>query len=67
MPWAVACEPTITPGRNTCAGSDFRNKGEETGFLVQNGIHVCGDHCASASIESALVSGRRAAESILAG
>jgi predicted NAD/FAD-dependent oxidoreductase len=28
---------------------------------------VCGDHCASASIEGALVSGKSAAEKILKG
>jgi phytoene dehydrogenase-like protein len=38
---------------------------ERTGFQVHDGIHVCGDHCVSASIEGAVFSGLRAAESVL--
>lgn len=36
------------------------------GFRVHNGIYVCGDHCTSASIEGALLSGRHAAERLIA-
>jgi phytoene dehydrogenase-like protein len=39
--------------------------GDRAGFEIHEGIHVCGDHCASASIEGALVSGKRTAEAIL--
>ena len=34
---------------------------------VADGLYVCGDHCDQASIQGALVSGRRAAEAILEG
>ena len=45
--------------------SDSREK--SNGFRVYDGIYVCGDHCTSASIEGALVSGRSVAEHIIAG
>ncbi|NNC87591.1 MAG: NAD(P)-binding protein [Akkermansiaceae bacterium] len=38
---------------------------ESAGYRVHDGVFVCGDHCTSASIEGALVSGRRAAEAVL--
>ena len=34
---------------------------------IQDGLWVCGDHRDTASIQGALVSGRRAAEAVLAG
>jgi protoporphyrinogen oxidase len=34
-------------------------------FIQQNGIYVCGDHVTSASIEGAVISGKRVAEAIL--
>lgn len=34
-------------------------------FRQREGIYICGDHCASASIEGALVSGTKVAEAIL--
>ena len=37
-------------------------KGE---FLHQAGVYFCGDHCTSASIEGAVISGKRVAEAIL--
>lgn len=38
----------------------------EPGMLTfPAGLHVCGDHCETASIQGALVSGRRAAESVM--
>jgi phytoene dehydrogenase-like protein len=36
-----------------------------TGFRKHEGVMICGDHCASASIEGALLSGRSAAEHLL--
>ena len=36
------------------------------GYLERQGIYVCGDHCVTASIEGAVVSGKRVAESIIA-
>ena len=33
---------------------------------LADGLYVCGDHCSSASINGAMVSGRRAAEAVLA-
>ncbi|MEK0447246.1 MAG: hypothetical protein RLZZ399_2567 [Verrucomicrobiota bacterium] len=35
------------------------------GYLVQDGVYVCGDHQWSASIEGAILSGKRTAEAIL--
>ena len=35
------------------------------GFIQQKGIYVCGDHTTSASIEGAVISGKRAAEAII--
>jgi hypothetical protein len=35
------------------------------GFRVQDGIYLCGDHLWSASIEGAIVSGKRTAEAVL--
>ena len=35
------------------------------GFIQQKGIYVCGDHITSASIEGAVISGKRAAEAII--
>ena len=35
------------------------------GFIQQKGIYVCGDHATSASIEGAVISGKRAAEAII--
>ena len=37
------------------------------GFIQQKGIFVCGDHATSASIEGAVISGKRVAEAILKG
>ena len=37
------------------------------GPRVADGLFVCGDWCTTASINGALVSGRMAAESVLAG
>ncbi len=45
--------------------SDSREKGN--GFQVHDEIYVCGDHCTSASIEGALVSGMCVAKDIVAG
>ncbi len=41
--------------------------GKTDGYQVSEGIYVCGDHCSSASIEGALVSGTRVANAILEG
>jgi predicted NAD/FAD-dependent oxidoreductase len=38
---------------------------DKAGFIQQNGIYVCGDHVTSASIEGAVISGKRVAEAIL--
>ncbi len=38
---------------------------QETGYRLHDGVLICGDHCTSASIEGALVSGLRTAEAIL--
>ena len=35
------------------------------GYIQQKGIYVCGDHTTSASIEGAVISGKRAAEAII--
>ncbi len=35
------------------------------GFIQQKGIYLCGDHATSASIEGAVISGKRAAEAII--
>jgi predicted NAD/FAD-dependent oxidoreductase len=35
------------------------------GFTQQKGLFVCGDHATSASIEGAVISGKRVAEAIL--
>ena len=35
------------------------------GYIKQKGIYVCGDHATSASIEGAVISGKRAAEAII--
>ena len=35
------------------------------GFIQQKGIYVCGDHATSASIEGAVISGKRVAEAII--
>ena len=35
------------------------------GFIQQKGIYVCGDHVTCASIEGAVISGKRAAEAII--
>ena len=35
------------------------------GFIQQKGIYVCGDHTTSASIEGAVISGKRVAEAII--
>ena len=40
---------------------------DKLGFIQQKGIYVCGDHATSASIEGAVISGRRAAEAIVMG
>ena len=40
-------------------------KKDKSGFMQQNGIYVCGDHATSASIEGAVISGKRVAEAIL--
>jgi len=47
--------PTQAPG-NGFAGSGFR---------VEGGVHVCGDHLWSASIEGAIISGVRTADAIV--
>ena len=39
---------------------------ESRGYLERNGIFVCGDHCASASIEGAVISGKQVADTIIA-
>ena len=38
---------------------------DKPGFIQQKGIYVCGDHATSASIEGAVISGKRAAEAII--
>ena len=38
---------------------------DKLGFIQQKGIYVCGDHATSASIEGAVISGKRAAEAII--
>ena len=38
---------------------------DKAGFTQQKGLFVCGDHATSASIEGAVVSGKRVAEAIL--
>ena len=38
-----------------------------SGYLVQDGIYICGDHTSSASIEGAVVSGNTTAAAIIAG
>ena len=38
---------------------------DNAGFIQQKGIYVCGDHTTSASIEGAVISGKRVAESII--
>ena len=38
---------------------------DKAGFIQQKGIYVCGDHATSASIEGAVISGKRVAEAIL--
>lgn len=48
--------PEQPPGRET--GAPFRKANSDS-------VYVCGDHCASASIEGAVVSGIRTAEAIL--
>ena len=42
-----------------------QGSGKQDAFLRQDGILICGDHCTSASIEGALTSGLRTAESII--
>lgn len=42
------------------------SRAASAGFQVHDGVYVCGDHCTSASIDGALLSGRRAAEQIIA-
>jgi phytoene dehydrogenase-like protein len=37
------------------------------GYLVQDGIYICGDHTSSASIEGAVVSGNKTAAAVIAG
>lgn len=40
--------------------------GKDTpGYLTEDGIHLCGDHTTSASIEGAIVSGNKTAEAII--
>ena len=48
--------PEQPPGRGPCNSPGYRERG---------GIIVCGDHCTSASIEGALISGLRAADSLV--
>jgi phytoene dehydrogenase-like protein len=50
--------PQQLPEGATASSADFR---------THNGIYVCGDHCATASIEGALSSGLQAAEAICCG
>ena len=38
---------------------------DKLGFIQQKGIYICGDHATSASIEGAVISGKRAAEALL--
>ena len=38
---------------------------DKVGYIHQKGIYVCGDHAISASIEGAVISGKRAAEAII--
>ena len=38
-----------------------------SGYLVQDGIYICGDHTSSASIEGAVISGNKTAAAIIAG
>jgi phytoene dehydrogenase-like protein len=49
--------PEQPPGGSTPTGDGFR---------LHDGVYVCGDHCSSASIEGALISGRSVAENIIA-
>ena len=44
----------------------FRD-GADTGCRVATGLYRCGDYCETASIQGAMVSGRKAAESVLLG
>jgi predicted NAD/FAD-dependent oxidoreductase len=37
------------------------------GYLFIDGMHICGDHTSSASIEGAITSGIKTAEAIIAG
>jgi len=37
---------------------------ERKGYVETSGVYVCGDHCLSASIEGAVVSGKQAADAI---
>ena len=50
---------------------DFENMATSAGVLIigagiRPGIYVCGDHRDNASIQGAMLSGRRAAEAVLA-
>ena len=44
--------------------SPMEDPGDSCGYQVRDGVMVCGDHCTTASIEGAIVSGLRSADAL---